>query len=192
MLCIRKFKPDVIICRFPTTGEGGHGHHTASALLALEAFDAAADPTKFPEQLKHTQVWKSKRILWNTFNFGSTNTTAPDQLKIDVGVFNNLLGKGYGEIASESRSMHKSQGFGSARQRGNVLEYFKLLKGDSVKKDLLDGINTKWDRLRGTESLQRSLEECIKNYDIQAPEKVLSVWYPSTNNSKIWMRKTNM
>lgn len=173
VLCIRKFKPDVIICRFPTTGEGGHGHHTASALLALEAFDAAADPTKFPEQLKHTQVWKSKRILWNTFNFGSTNTTAPDQLKIDVGVFNNLLGKGYGEIASESRSMHKSQGFGSARQRGNVLEYFKLLKGDSAKKDLLDGINTKWDRLRGTESLQRSLEECIKNYDIQAPEKSL-------------------
>src|SRR6187402_1258596 len=48
---IRKFKPDVIITRFPTTGEGGHGHHTASAILAGEAFDAAADATKFPEQL---------------------------------------------------------------------------------------------------------------------------------------------
>jgi LmbE family N-acetylglucosaminyl deacetylase len=171
VLTIRKFKPDVIICRFPTTGEGGHGHHTASAILALEAFDAAADPNRFPEQLKYTQVWKTKRIFWNTFNFGSTNTTAPDQLKIDVGVFNPLLGKSYGEIASESRSMHKSQGFGSARQRGSATEFFKLLKGDSAKTDLLAGINTKWDRLRGTETLQHSIEECIKNYDPQAPEK---------------------
>jgi len=171
VLTIRKFKPDVIICRFPTTGEGGHGHHTASAILAVEAFDAAADPKRFPEQLKYTQVWKAKRIFWNTFNFGSTNTTAPDQLKIDVGVFNPLLGKSYGEIASESRSMHKSQGFGSAKQRGQSLEYFKLLKGDSAKTDLLADVNTKWDRMRGTETLQKTLKECIRDYNPQAPEK---------------------
>ena len=71
---IRKFQPDVIITRFPTTGEGGHGHHTASAILANEAFDAAADPNRFPEQLKYVQPWQVKRILWNTFNFGGTNT----------------------------------------------------------------------------------------------------------------------
>src|SRR6187399_3672355 len=69
---IRKFRPDVIITRFPTTGEGGHGHHTASAILAVEAFDAAADPTKFPEQLsagsggkQGVTVWQAKRLLWN-------------------------------------------------------------------------------------------------------------------------------
>jgi len=90
VLTIRRFKPDVIICRFPTNGEGGHGHHTASAILALEAFDAAADSKRFPEQLKHTKIWQAKRIFWNTFNFGATNTTAPNQLKIDVGVFNPL------------------------------------------------------------------------------------------------------
>src|SRR4051812_20672887 len=50
---IRKFQPDVIVTRFPTTGEGGHGHHTASAILAVEAFKLAGDPTKFPEQLKY-------------------------------------------------------------------------------------------------------------------------------------------
>src|SRR6201993_906166 len=138
---IRKFKPDVIICRFPTTGEGGHGHHTASAILALEAFDAAADPTKFSEQLAYTQVWQAKRIFWNTFNFGGTNTTAPDQLKIDVGVFNPLLGKSYGEIAADSRSMHKSQGFGSAKVRGESIEYFKQLKGDKANTDLFESIN---------------------------------------------------
>jgi len=174
VLAIRKFKPDVIICRFPTTGEGGHGHHTASAILALEAFDAAADPKRFPEQLAYTEVWQAKRIFWNTFNFGTTNTTAPDQLKMDVGVFNPLLGKSYGEVASESRSMHKSQGFGSARQRGVNLEYFKLLKGDSAKNDVMDGINTNWSRFKGTEKIQKIIEQCISDFNPQAPENSVS------------------
>ncbi|MBK5285374.1 MAG: PIG-L family deacetylase, partial [Bacteroidia bacterium] len=90
---IRNFKPDVIITRFPATGEGGHGHHTASAILAIEAFDAAADANRFTQQLAQTEVWKVKRLFWNTFNFGSTNTTSPDQVQVDVGVFNPLLGK---------------------------------------------------------------------------------------------------
>ncbi len=170
VFAIRKFKPDVIICRFPTTGEGGHGHHTASAILALEAFDAAADPKRFPEQLKYTEVWQAKRIFWNTFNFGTTNTTAPNQLKIDVGVYNPLLGKSYGEIAAESRSSHKSQGFGSAKQRGSAIDYFKLLKGDSVKADLLEGVNTTWNRFKGQEKIQKMIDECIKKFNPQAPE----------------------
>src|SRR5690606_17432721 len=91
---IRKFKPDVIITRFPTTGEGGHGHHTASAILAEEAFDAAADPERFEEQFNFgVKPWKTKRLLWNTFNFGSTNTQKPDQFKLEVGAYNPLLGK---------------------------------------------------------------------------------------------------
>lgn len=170
VLTIRKFKPDVIICRFPTTGEGGHGHHTASAILALEAFTAAADPNRFPEQLTNTQVWKAKRIFWNTFNFGGTNTTAPNQLQIDVGVFNSLLGKSYGEIASESRSMHKSQGFGSARQRGSNIEYFKLLKGDSVKNDLFEGINTNWNQFKSAKKIEKLIDDCIKNFKPIIPE----------------------
>src|ERR1700759_81720 len=100
---IRKFRPDVIICRFPTTGEGGHGHHTASAILAQEAFTAAADPKRFPEQLKYVKVWQAKRLLWNTFSFGGVNTTAENQFKIDAGVYNPIIGRGYGEIAAESR-----------------------------------------------------------------------------------------
>ena len=174
VLTIRRFKPDVIICRFPTTGEGGHGHHTASAMLAVEAFDAAADPKRFPEQLKSVQVWQAKRIFWNTFNFGTTNTTAPNQLKIDVGVFNPLLGKSYGEIAAESRSCHKSQGFGSAKQRGSNIEYFKLLKGDSVATDLFEGINTTWAKFNGQEKIQKLIDDCIKKYNPQAPENSLA------------------
>lgn len=173
VLAIRRFKPDVIICRFPTTGEGGHGHHTASAILALEAFDAAADPSRFSEQLKSTEPWQARRIFWNTFNFGTTNTTAPNQLKMDVGGFNPLLGKSYGEIASESRSMHKSQGFGSARQRGQNLEYFKLVKGDSARNDVMDGVNTTWGRFKGTEKIRKAIAECIAAYQPQKPEKSL-------------------
>ena len=174
VLAIRKFKPDVIICRFPITGEGGHGHHTASAILALEAFDAAADPTKFPEQLTYTPVWQAKRIFWNTFNFGGTNTTAPDQLKIDVGVFNPLLGKSYGEIAADSRSMHKSQGFGSAKIRGESIEYFKQLKGDKANADLFEGIDQTWTRYTTTASLQKAISDCIKKYNPQSPEKIVT------------------
>lgn len=168
---IRRFKPDVIICRFPTTGEGGHGHHTASAILALEAFDAAADPKKFSSQLSQTETWQAKRIFWNTFNFGGTNTTAENQLKVDVGVFNSLLGKSFGEIAAESRSMHKSQGFGSARQRGSNLEYFKLLKGEEAKNDLFEGMDVSWNRFTATTKLDKLISDCIAQYDVQAPEK---------------------
>jgi len=167
---IRKFRPDVIICRFPTTGEGGHGHHTASAILAQEAFTAAADPNRFPEQLKYVKVWQAKRLLWNTFNFGSVNTTNPDQFKLDVGVYNPIIGKGYGEIAAESRSNHKTQGFGSAKQRGAAVEYFKTILGDAPKNDLMDDVNTTWARV-GAEGISTDLSEIQKRFDIDHPDK---------------------
>ncbi len=168
---IRKFRPDVIICRFPTTGEGGHGHHTASAILAQEAFAAAADPNRFPQQLKYVKVWQAKRLLWNTFSFGSVNTTAPNQFNINVGVYNPILGKGYGEIAAESRSNHKTQGFGSAKQRGDAYEYFKTILGDAPKTDLMDGVNTSWTRVDGGNSIEADLNNIDKAFDANHPEK---------------------
>lgn len=170
VLTIRRLRPDIIICRFPTTGEGGHGHHTASAMLALEAFTLAADSTAFTDQLSEVKVWKAKRILWNTFNFGTTNTTAPDQFKLDVGAYNVLEGKSYGEIAAESRTNHKSQGFGSAAQRGSSIEYFKLMKGDTVISDIFEGINASWSRLPKGSTIGAKIEKCIKSFDPQHPE----------------------
>ncbi len=166
---IRKFRPDIIICRFPTTGEGGHGHHTASAILAGEAFEAAGDPKRFPWQLRHVSVWQPKRLFWNTFNFGTTNTIRPDQLKADVGGFNPLLGESYGEIAAESRSNHKSQGFGTARSRGESFEYFKQLRGDSVKTDLFEGINQGWSRVPGSGKLQQLTDAAFSKFSPQNP-----------------------
>ena len=144
---IRKFKPDVIITRFPEDARAGHGHHAASGILAREAYDAAADSTKFPEQLKQgVTVWQAKRILWNTFNFGGANTQSEDQFKMDVGGYNPLLGKGYGELASLGRSQHKSQGFGVPAQRGSAIEYFLTVKGDKPVNDLMDGVDVSWRR----------------------------------------------
>ena len=168
---IRKFQPDVIINRFPVTGEGGHGHHTASGILANEAFAAAADPSRFPEQLKYVSVWQAKRLLWNTFNFGGANTTRDDQLKIDVGGYNPLLGKSYGEIAAESRSQHKSQGFGVPAQRGESLEYFKATKGDQPVNDLLDGIDFSWKRVAGGEAIAKLIDSIAASFDLLHPEK---------------------
>ncbi len=166
---IRKFKPDVIIVRFPEDSRAGHGHHAASGILAREAFDAAADPTKFPEQLTQgVTVWKAKRMLWNTFNFGSTNTTSENQFKMEVGTYNPLLGKSYGEIAALSRSQHKSQGFGVPAQRGSVTEYFETIRGDKPVNDLMEGVDITWKRTNN--NLQPLTDAIIKNYSAEHPE----------------------
>lgn len=166
---IRSFQPDVIICRFPSTGEGGHGQHTASAILAEEAFAAAADPNRFPDQLKTVSAWQAKRLLWNTFSFGSNNTTSEDQFKTDVGVFNELLGRGYSEIAADSRSMHKSQGFGAGKNRGVQWEYFKTIKGEAPVNSLTDGVNITWSRVPGGASIQQQIEQLIAEYAMENP-----------------------
>src|SRR5688500_4105287 len=168
---IRKFQPDVIITRFPTTGEGGHGHHTASAILANEAFTAAADPGRFPEQLKYVRPWQAKRVLWNSFNFGNTNLTSPDQFKFDVGGYNPLLGKSYGEIAATSRSLHKSQGFGVAAGRGETFEFFKTIGGSDPSKDLFDGVETNWKRVPGGGKISSMIDRIAASFDLLHPEK---------------------
>jgi len=193
---IRTFRPDVIITRFPTTGEGGHGHHTASAILTMEAFIAAADPTRFPEQLKYTTVWQAQRIFWNTFKFGSMNTTSEDQIKINIGGYNPLLGKSYGELASENRSMHKSQGFGTAKTRGDNIEYFKQLGGVPVSKDIFENINTSWSRFPNAQTETSIIDKMISTFDPQHPEKTctdLTILYkqikainPSNKTEECW------
>ena len=167
---IRKFQPDIIITRFPTTGEGGHGHHTASAILANEAFTAAADPTRFADQLKYVQPWQVKRVLWNTFNFGGTNTQNDSQYKLDVGGYNPLLGKSYGEIAAEGRSQHKSQGFGVPAGRGESFQFFTATKGDQPKNDLMEGIDVSWKKVNGGEAIERMVNDISASFDFLHPE----------------------
>ncbi|MBX3241535.1 MAG: PIG-L family deacetylase [Chitinophagaceae bacterium] len=176
---IRKFRPDVIITRFPPDNRAGHGHHSASAVLAEEAFKAAADSTKFPEQFEYgVTPWQAKRLLWNTFNFGGASTQSEDQFKIEVGGYNALLGKSYGEIAAESRSQHKSQGFGIAAQRGSVLEYFVTTGGEPPANDLMDGVETTIRRVGITPEEQHKIEtvveDIIRRFSHEHPENSVS------------------
>lgn len=171
---IRRFRPDVIIARFPTTGEGGHGQHTASAILASEAFDAAGDPARFPEQLKSVEVWKPKRLLWNVFNFGGATPKDADKLlKTDVGAYDPLLGKSYTEIAAESRTMHKSQGQGTPERRGPSPNFFAHIKGEPASKDIFDGVDMTWHRINGGDAVGQLLEEAARKYDAANPSTVL-------------------
>ncbi|TDE14463.1 PIG-L family deacetylase [Dyadobacter psychrotolerans] len=176
---IRKFRPDVIVSRFPPDERAGHGHHIASAILAEEAFDAAADPKRFPEQLKFVDPWKPKRLVWNAGMWWNQRreavgqSDAEDCIKLDVGIYNPLLGKSYGEIAAESRSQHRTQGFGTVGFRGSLIEYFKHVKGEKASGDLMDGVNTTWERQPGSKKFQDLLKIVLTQYDHTDPAKVV-------------------
>jgi LmbE family N-acetylglucosaminyl deacetylase len=168
---IRKFQPDVIITRFPPDARAGHGHHAASAILANEAYAIAADITKFPEQFNYgVKPFKAKRIVWNTYNFGSNNTTSESQLKIDIGGYNSWLGKSYGEIGAEARTMHKSQGEGRPRRRGPLFEYFSHTAGDTAKTDLMDGIDISWKKIPNGNKIEGVIDLIISRYNFEKPE----------------------
>ena len=169
---IRKFRPDVLITRFNTEPGRTHGHHTASAILAVEAFDAAADPKKFPEQLKHVEIWQPKRILWNTnswFYANENDFKKDSMLKVDVGAYNQLLGKSYTEIAAESRSMHKSQGFGASGTRGSSIEYLEHLKGPKAKQDIFEDIDLSWARVQGGAKVSAMIQKTLENFNAENP-----------------------
>ncbi|MET4073752.1 PIG-L family deacetylase [Hymenobacter sp. UYCo722] len=167
---IRQRRPDVLITRFPPDARAGHGHHQASAILAAEAFDAAGDPKRFPEQLQYVQAWQPKRLLWNTGSFFvKPGENMDGYLKLDAGGYNPLLGQSYGEIAARSRSNHRSQGFGSAAQRGEALEYFQPVKGDKATKDLFEGVDQTWNRVPGGAAVGKLIEEVIRRYDPSNP-----------------------
>ena len=168
---IRRYQPDVIIKRFPGDARAGHGHHAASSLLADEAYKAAADPNRFPEQFQYgVKPWQAKRILWNTYNFGGNNTTNENQFKIDIGGYNSLLGKSYGEMGAEARTMHKSQGEGRPRRRGQSFEYFATTAGDTAKKSLMDGIDTTWSRIKWAKKIAPAVDSIIMNFKADHPE----------------------
>jgi hypothetical protein len=174
---IRKMRPDVIVTRFPTTGEGGHGHHTASAILAGEAFAAAGDPNRFPEQLKYVKVWQPKRLLWNAWlPIIEARKANPAQFPtIDLSAYNPLLGKSATELAAESRSMHKSQGFGVSALRGEALNYFEHIAGDSAKGDIFSGVDMTWNRIKGGVEIGKLLDEASKKFQPENPAAILPI-----------------
>ncbi len=174
---IRTFRPDIIITRFPPTREAGHGHHEASAILAEEAFKLAGDSTAFPDQVKSLGVWQPRRLFFNGSTWWKKNLAEiakPDSgwYTVDVGGYDPLLGLSYTEIAGRSRSLHKSQGFGAAETRGEMLEYLKLIAGDKPKgADIFEGIDMTWGRVEGGDEVMKITTSLLADYDLRSPQK---------------------
>ncbi|MEO5989546.1 MAG: PIG-L family deacetylase [Candidatus Eisenbacteria bacterium] len=170
---IRSLRPDIIIDRFGTDGSGGHGHHTASAMLAEEAFVAAADPKRFPEQLRWVKPWKAKRIFWNAWTPSPDSKVDSMWLRVDIGSYNPVLGRSYSEIAAVSRSNHKSQGFGSGERRGSIPTYLALRAGEPARADIFDAVDLSWKRYPGGQTVAALLAEAEKRYDPTKPQALL-------------------
>ena len=170
---IRNFRPDVIVTRFSPEDQLTHGHHTASAILAQEAFSAAADSNRFPEQLAFVKPWQATRLVWNTSPFFFTNRNLPFDptglTVLEAGGYNPLLGKAYTEIAAASVSMHKSQGVGSPPRRGARKEYFKPLQGQPMTSSLFEGVDTSWSRVANSESISAKIRQIISKFNPADP-----------------------
>jgi LmbE family N-acetylglucosaminyl deacetylase len=170
---VRNFRPDVMVTRFSPEDEKTHGHHTASAILATEAFAAAADPNRFPEQLAFVKPWQATRLVWNTSPFFFTNRNLPFDptglTVLEAGGYNSLLGKAYTEIAAASISMHKSQGVGGLPRRGARKEYFKPLQGQPMTSSLFEGVDTSWSRVANSESVAAEIRQIISKFNPADP-----------------------
>ncbi|MGC8884650.1 MAG: PIG-L family deacetylase [Bryobacteraceae bacterium] len=174
---IRRFRPDVVVLRFSGTPRDGHGHHQASAILGREAFRLAGDANAFPDQLKHAQPWRPRRLFWNTFSFTRQQEAEaekmPQRLMIDTGEYDPLLGMSYGEIAGLSRSQHRSQGMGAPERRGPAPNYLVLYDGDPARGDPFEGIDTSWNRVPGGAAVAEKLDEAVAAFSVDAPERVI-------------------
>ncbi|MFC0261172.1 PIG-L family deacetylase [Fontibacter flavus] len=170
---VRNYQPDIIINRFNTIPGTTHGHHTSSAMLSVEAFTKAADPKVFPEQLTATKPWQAKRIFWNAYNWGGQYEPQENKLyhRFMVGEFNPLLGTTYSQIAADSRTMHKSQGFGSTSQIGQGNDFIEMVKGESFTNNPFEGIGNRWELLSNGKVIIASIEKALKEFNFLQPEK---------------------
>ena len=173
----RQVKPDVVINRFYHDKKyDTHGHHTASAMLSVEAFDLASKTDAYPEQMALTQPWQARRQFFNTswFFYGGQEAFAKIDKStlwpIDIGTYLPLKGKSNNEVAAESRSMHRCQGFGSLSSRGESIDYLDFVKGDRpASQDIFEGINTTWTRVKGGEPIGKLLAQIDLEYRSDNP-----------------------
>jgi LmbE family N-acetylglucosaminyl deacetylase len=194
---IRRYRPDVVILCFSGTPSDGHGQHQASAILGKEAFEAAGDPKRFPEQLQYVQPWQAKRVVrpegFSGYGFppGALPIQPPPVVPpalppagaVEIGDFNPLLGYSYEELAVLSRSMHHSQGTGAMRYPGASHTPFGLVEGAPASNDIFDGIDTTWKRLPGGSAVQTILDEAIAGFDMSYPEKSIPLLVKALESS---------
>lgn len=188
VLMIRKFQPNVIITRFPPDARAGHGHHTASALLAIEAFEKAADPNFLPEQVKQYGAWQASSLYWNSSTWSNPNVATeaignPNYLIKDIGGYNELLGMSYNEIGTIARSQHKCQGFGAIIEKGSTKEYFEYLGGKKLNQDFFENNTQTWSSVLN-KKMESEIQNLLKNFDFVNAENNVGSLFKILNELK--------
>jgi LmbE family N-acetylglucosaminyl deacetylase len=189
---IRTFRPDVVITRFPNTGGGTHGHHTASGILGVEAFKLAGDPKAYPEQIAQgLTIWQPKRVVLNSGGFGGGGrggrggggggrggaSESSTGVKMDIGGKDPVTGEDFGAIAARSRAQHITQGFGNFGGRGGGgpnEQTFIPQGGEPAKSDLMDGIDTTWSRFAGGDTIANLAGQAILGFKVDDPAASIS------------------
>jgi len=194
---IRQQQPDVILLCFSGTPADGHGQHQVSAILGREAFDAAADPAKFPEQLKWVKTWQARRLMQARFTppgapgasggsggarggsggvarGGRGAAPVAGELSLPVGDYDPVLGRSYREIAVASRSEHKSQAMVQSMAFGEQSTVLVPVGGAAATRDLLDGIDATWNRVSGGARVGALLAGALHDFDDLHPEKTVA------------------
>ncbi len=197
---IRTWRPTIIISRFQGSPADGHGHHQASGILTREAFRAAGDPEKYPEQIRQgLSAWQAKKLFVSARMFGKAlprddtggRVGQNPIVRIPVGDYDPVLGRSYREIASEGYSKHRTQGTGTAYSSpGQAYEYYAL--ADSVIDtqqneggffDSIDASLTAIADLAGDDektipflrkdlmAIQEAAAEALRSFEISNPEK---------------------
>lgn len=178
---IRSYKPHVMVAQFGGTRADGHGHHEASGLLAREAFEVSADTLRFPVA--------SHGVPWTPLKFyrGAWARNRPATLTMEVGTYDAVLGRSPAEIAGESRSQHRSQGFGVVQRRGAVqtrvareLSRVNELTPATSEVSLFDGIDTSFTRLAtlaggrasALASVPARLDSLRREVDLREPGRI--------------------
>ncbi len=180
---VRAFRPQVMVGFFSGTPRDGHGHHQLSGMLAREAFDAAADTVRFPVA--------AYGLPWTPTTFYRSARQQPDSatLAVNTGAYDPLLGRSWYEISAESRSQHKSQGFGMLQRKGAVFAYLRreATRAGPVdpraERSVFDGVDTSWAPHRAVlpaaarpalDSALARLAEARRAWRAEAPDPVVA------------------
>ena len=151
----------------------------ASAILGKEAFNAAADPKQFPEQLKYMKPWQALRLMTNLAAFNREQQRdidkIADKMELDLGEYSPELGFSYNEIAGMSRSQHRSQAMGTSERMGAQPNFLTTLAGDKATKDIMEGVTTGWSRLPGGQDVAPILKQALDTFVPAHPDQLLPV-----------------